>query len=138
MRRTIKMQGIKISALRELIIIGLIKNHAIIKNMTLYKHVVYVDFVSFTRQSWNCYLKDTCEFFPTLNLAKNNQWIGYTLHPKEELGFPWGTGSPPYYTEMLVFKHSDFISGKQNISCSKDWFLSIGRHLLLNLLFQKD
>ena len=35
--------------------------------------------VSFIRQSWNCYLKDTCEFFPCLDLAKKNSWIGYTL-----------------------------------------------------------
>ena len=31
----------------------------------------------------------------------------------------------------------DFILAKQNISCTKDWFLSICRHLLLNVLFQK-
>ena len=47
--------------------------------MTLYKHLVYVDFVGFIKKVLNCYLKDTCEFFPTLGLAKNNPWIGCTL-----------------------------------------------------------
>ena len=47
--------------------------------MTIYKHLIYVDFVRFIRQSLNCYFKDTWEFFPTLDLAKNNPWIGYTL-----------------------------------------------------------
>ena len=58
---------------------SLIKNHAIPKNMTLYKHLVYANFVSFIRQYRNCYLKDTWEFFSTLHLAKSNLWIGYTL-----------------------------------------------------------
>ena len=40
--------------------------------MTLYKHLVYVDFVSFIRQSWTSYLKDTWEFFTTLDQAKTN------------------------------------------------------------------
>ena len=31
----------------------------------------------------------------------------------------------------------DFILARQNISCTKGWFLSICRHLLLNVLFQK-
>ena len=44
-----------------------------------YKHLVYVDFVSFIRKSWNCYLKDTLEFFSTMDLAKNNPWMGYTF-----------------------------------------------------------
>ena len=50
--------------------------------MTLYKHLVYVDFVAVIRQSSNCYLKDTWEFLPTLDLAQNNSWIGYTLQRK--------------------------------------------------------
>ena len=96
--------------------------------MTLYKHLVYVNFVSFIRQSWNCYLEDIWEFFPTLDLAQSNPWIGYTL--KEELCFSSRTGSPPYYMEMLVFKHiqNRFYFRKQKISCTKDWFLSICRH----------
>ena len=76
---------------------------ATLKKMTLYQHQVYVGFVGFIRQSWNWNLKDTCEFSPTLDLAKSNPWIGYSI--QEELGFFWGTGSPPYYMEMLVFKH---------------------------------
>ena len=47
--------------------------------MTSYKHLVYVDSINFITQSRNCYLKDAWEFFPTLNMTKNNSWIGYTL-----------------------------------------------------------
>ena len=75
--------------------------------MTLYKHLVYVDFVSFIMQSWNCYLKDTWEFFPTLDLAKNNLWIGYRLHSPEKNKI-----------EMLVFKH---IRNRFDFSKTKDF-----------------
>ena len=44
------MQGIKKLTLRANDF-GLIKNHAILKNMSLYKDLVHVDFVSFIRQS---------------------------------------------------------------------------------------
>ena len=75
--------------------------------MTLYKHLVYVDFVSFIMQSWNCYLKDTWEFYPTLDLAKNNLWIGYRLHSPEKNKI-----------EMLVFKH---IRNRFDFSKTKDF-----------------
>ena len=31
--------------------------------MSQYKHLVYLDFVSFIRQSWSCYLKDALGFW---------------------------------------------------------------------------
>ena len=65
--------------------------------MTLYKHLVYVDFVRFIRQS----------------------------------------GSPPYYIEMLMFKH---IQNRFYFRKTKDFMfqrLSICRYLLLNVLFHK-
>ena len=65
--------------------------------MTLYKHLVYVDFVRFIRQP----------------------------------------DSPPYYMEMLVFKH---IQNRFYFSKIKDFMfqiLSICRYLLLNMLFHK-
>ena len=53
--------------------------------------------------------------------------------------FSWGNGSP-YFMEILVFsawiKHIQnkfyFCWAKQKTSCSKDWFLGMCRHLLLN------
>ena len=68
--------------------------------MTLYKHLVYVDFISFIRQS----------------------------------------GSPPYSMEMLVFKNiKKYILFYQikKFHIPKDWFLSISKYLVLNMLFQK-
>ena len=48
-------------------------------HVTFYKHLVYVVFVSFIRQSRHCYLKDSWEFLHSLDLGKNNPWIGYTF-----------------------------------------------------------
>ena len=48
-------------------------------HVAFYKHLVYVVFVSFIRQSRNCYLKDSWEFLHSLDLGKNNPWIGYTF-----------------------------------------------------------
>ena len=36
----------------------------------LYKHLHYIDLVSFNMQPWNCYLKDTASFF--------QHWVGLT------------------------------------------------------------
>ena len=42
---------------------------------------------------------------------KGHHNVGRQLMPsKEELCFPWGIVSPPYYMEMLTFKHINFIS----------------------------
>ena len=72
--------------------------------MTLYKHLVYVDFVSFIRQSWTSYLKDTWEFFTTLDQAKTNPQIGYTLQRGIKFSMrKWFT--TVLHTEMLLFKH---------------------------------
>ena len=47
------------------------------KTMALSKHLVYVDFDSFNRHSGNSYLKDTCEFVPTLSWLQIH--VIYTL-----------------------------------------------------------
>ena len=105
----------------------------------LYKHLLYIDFLSFNRQLWSCYLKDTASFFQHwAGLAANScnvfiilKWIhGKFTNSEEELDFSWGTGSP-YCMVMLMFsiyiKHItckiDFIFSKQKISCSKYWNL---------------
>ena len=48
------------------------------KNMILCKHLVYVDFESFKRHSWNIYVKDTCEFLARLSWLQIH--VMYTLH----------------------------------------------------------
>ena len=98
--------------------LSLIKHH-------LYKHLLYINFVSFNRQLWNCCLKDTASFFQHwAGLAANscNVFIILKLQPetlihgkvttsKEELDFLWGTGSP-YCMVMLLF--SVYIKHIQN------------------------
>ena len=99
--------------------------------MTLYKHLVYVDFVCFIRYSWNCYLKDTWEIFPTLDTAKDS-WIGYPL----QRGIRFSLRN--YFTTILHEDVSVYYSKTKDFMFQRlIWVLSIGRHLLLNVLFQK-
>ena len=44
--------------------VSLIKHDAILEKYDL--ALVYIDFVSFNKNSWDCYLRGTWEFFPAL------------------------------------------------------------------------